>query len=583
MFEIDIERLREIDRNQVALARSNGLLRLRIGEVFAKLAERRGYKELGFSSISAYALERVSRSGRWLVESKTVAQRLAELPRIRRAFERCEIGWATAELLCRHAEPENELAMLRLARTCTVRKLRGHLAAESDAHGDAHDEDEPPERGEIVRRMPADHAWTLEGTLKLVDYVAGGCSAGESVDWLLAEGMTELIALGAPGIEDVGLKVAERAAEAQAKMRERAKEREALEAEMEDELPRELVVGSLVFDPEQPIPDDARALDRMLRELCATMDAADLWLGKSLSVFFRGRQWERLGYASDGQYARERLGLSRSSAWNRVSLARSTTRFGAIVDAMYESAIGTCAARLLARAVTPETERAWVERAKVRTFKHLREEVELVEMDVRMHGEDADRSPPDEARVRGYHAWQRKVLSGAAFREARENGGSVQTSACSGEGERRGKGLVDMILRLPRDVVDFWHLLEDAFDLSGIDDTFVEWLCKVYTDTWVPTLGPQDKWDDIYARDLYRCTSPVCLRRDCTLHHIVFRSHGGGDEVENLTSPCADDHLFGVHEGTIRVTGEAPYGLTWEIGRVPVMVVRGRERELIGA
>ena len=72
----------------------------------------------------------------------------------------------------------------------------------------------------------------------------------------------------------------------------------------------------------------------------------------------------------------------------------------------------------------------------------------------------------------------------------------------------------------------------------------------------------------------------MCLRRDCTLHHIVFRSHGGGDEAENLTSACADDHLFGVHEGTIRVTGEAPYGLTWVIGRDPAMVVRGREREL---
>ena len=576
-----LERLREIDRNQVFLARCNGLLRLRVGQVFARLAEGRKYKELGFNSIAAYARERLSRSGRWLVESKTVAVRLEELPRIRRAFERGEIGWAAVELLCRHADPESELAVLQLARSCTVRELRGWLTERESEQ----EEDEPPERGEIVRRLQADHAWQLEATLKLVEYVAGGCSAAESVEWLLAEGMTTLIACDAPGVGDIGEAIHERAEAARAKMRERATEREVREAEVEDALPREWIAGRPVFDPDEPIPASPRALDRMLRELCATAASADLWLGKSLSEFFRGRAWERLGYASDGQYCRERLGLSRSSSWERVALARSTTRFGHVVDAMYEGAIGSCAARMLARVVTPATERAWVERAKVRTFKHLMEEVELVELDARMHGEDADRSPPDEARVRGYHAWQRKVLSGAAFREARGgdgDDGSVRTSAWSGTREGRGAGLVDVTLRLPPDVVDFWHLLEEAFDLSGIDDVFVEWLCRNYTDTWLPTLGPQDKWDDIYARDLYRCTSPVCLRRDCTLHHIVFRAHGGGDEAENVTSPCADDHLFGVHEGTIRVTGEAPYGLTWQIGRDPVMVVRGRERELRG-
>ena len=72
----------------------------------------------------------------------------------------------------------------------------------------------------------------------------------------------------------------------------------------------------------------------------------------------------------------------------------------------------------------------------------------------------------------------------------------------------------------------------------------------------------------------------MCLKKDCTAHHIVFQSHGGGDEPENVTSACADDHLFGIHAGTLRVTGEAPYGLTWTIGRRPVMMVHGREREL---
>jgi 5-methylcytosine-specific restriction endonuclease McrA len=321
----------------------------------------------------------------------------------------------------------------------------------------------------------------------------------------------------------------------------------------------------------------------MLRELCATLDAADVWLGKSLSTFFRGRQWERLGYASDGQYARERLGMSRSSAWERVMLARSTTRLDRIVEAIHEGAIGTCAARMLVRIVTPDTEHEWVERAKVRTFKHLREEIELVSMDVRLLGDDANRFPPDDDRIRRYHEWQREVLTGEMFRKSAETGEPVRMSARSpdAEAETTHMGLVDMQFRSRADVIDFYQVLEDAFNSSGIDDTFECWLAKSFTDTWGPTLGKSDCWEHVYSRDLYRCTCPVCLKKDCTAHHVVYQSHGGGDEAENLTSPCADDHLFGIHLGTLRVTGEAPYDLTWTIGRNAVMTVRGRERELI--
>jgi len=96
-----------------------------------------------------------------------------------------------------------------------------------------------------------------------------------------------------------------------------------------------------------------------------------------------------------------------------------------------------------------------------------------------------------------------------------------------------------------------------------------------------PHLGTSDKWEHIYARDLYRCSSPVCFRKDCTAHHIRFRSHGGGDEDWNLTAPCGHDHIDGIHIGRIRVTGKAPDQLTWHIGTKPVLVVRGREKELV--
>ena len=480
MFEIDIERLREIDRNQVFLARCHGLMRVRVGKVFAKLAEKRKYKELGFNSIAPYAKERLSRSGRWLSESRTVAVRLEELPLVLRAFEQGEFGWCVLELLCRHATPENQLELIWRARQQRVRELRKGLA-----EGPNEEDDPERERASIVRRMQADHAWSFEAALRLADHLGGGCGESDALEWLLAEGTTSLIA-EAPEVADISEALKVRAAEKRERMAKLAKEREDLEAELEDDLPREVIAGYCVFDPDAPIPDDPNELDRMLRELCATLDAADVWLGKSLSIFFSGRQWERLGYASDGQYCRERLHMSRSSAWERVALARSTTRFDHIVDAIYGGEIGTCAARMLARIVTPETEHAWVERAKVRTFKHLSEEIELVSMDVRLLGEDANRYPPDDERIRRYHEWQREVLSGEAFRKAAETGEPIRMSARSAdaESETRHAGLVDMPLRSRADVIDFYQVLEDAFNRSGIDDTFESWLAKSFTDTW---------------------------------------------------------------------------------------------------
>ena len=51
--------------------------------------------------------------------------------------------------------------------------------------------------------------------------------------------------------------------------------------------------------------------------------------------------------------------------------------------------------------------------------------------------------------------------------------------------------------------------------------------------------------------------------------HVVFRSHGGGNERENRISICVWHHLRGVHAGRVRAAGEAPDGITWEIGVRP--------------
>jgi len=80
----------------------------------------------------------------------------------------------------------------------------------------------------------------------------------------------------------------------------------------------------------------------------------------------------------------------------------------------------------------------------------------------------------------------------------------------------------------------------------------------------------------IYVRDRFRCTSPVCERTDNTPHHLTFRSHGGTEARENLTTLCSWCHLEGIHGGRLRADPPAS-SISWRVGRSGVLRVRGRE------
>jgi hypothetical protein len=73
---------------------------------------------------------------------------------------------------------------------------------------------------------------------------------------------------------------------------------------------------------------------------------------------------------------------------------------------------------------------------------------------------------------------------------------------------------------------------------------------------------------EVRDRDGGHCRVPGCSRRATHAHHLEFRSHGGGDEQENLVGLCAFHHLRCIHGGWLRVTGRAPDGLAW--------ILRGR-------
>jgi len=137
-------------------------------------------------------------------------------------------------------------------------------------------------------------------------------------------------------------------------------------------------------------------------------------------------------------------------------------------------------------------------------------------------------------------------------------------------------GRVTREYRVREETLVFYRRVERAFERLGLDIAFEEFLVLAFWQQWAPWLGVSDVWEQVYRQACYECSSPVCFRTDCTCHHVRYRAHGGTDDAENLTAPCAFCHLWGEHEGRLKVTGTAAF-LVWLLGRKPILEVRGRE------
>jgi len=96
------------------------------------------------------------------------------------------------------------------------------------------------------------------------------------------------------------------------------------------------------------------------------------------------------------------------------------------------------------------------------------------------------------------------------------------------------------------------------------DESFVAFLVRAVTKSWAGAMGGAVAYAQVYQRDRWRCASPICRSRNVTPHHIVFRSHGGGEAMGNLVSVCTKCHLELVHLGKMQVSGDADGGLVWQ-------------------
>jgi hypothetical protein len=362
--------------------------------------------------------------------------------------------------------------------------------------------------------------------------------------------------------------------------------------------------------------DAASLLDGLLGRVARGRGALDVAVGDGLAALAAGDRVLRLGYSSVGDYAVERLGIQKSTAEKMARLALALRERPLLREAVWRGEVSARKAEAVLRVARGEAEAEWVARARVGTVRALGAEARAAEAAAAaaatanapgtstasgdgVPGEDEawtrvviPLSPEQRARFDEAVALARKLLGATAprwqclealcteylgahpvelpddesSRGARAGADGETLKAwleAKDEPQMCARGDVD--LRMPRRVATLlgaaFRAVRGATGERLSPGACLERLATHFIETWEPVLRERNTVQKrVRERDRGRCQVPGCSRAASHVHHVLYRSAGGGDEGENLVSLCAAHHLHCIHLGWIRVRGRAPTG-----------------------
>jgi hypothetical protein len=323
---------------------------------------------------------------------------------------------------------------------------------------------------------------------------------------------------------------------------------------------------------------DPHEIDSRLRSIFDMRQRIDGQLGHLLNTFCRARLYRELGYSTAPSYVRERLGLCPRKARGLLALTRAgTAGSAALIVAYREGDISWLRALTLMPIVDALNAPAWLQRAREVTLRRLRDEVDwaLDQLDRGVVGR-SPAPPPDDADLSQHRA---APAVGQSSHEAKWQIGNSALGAEAGvDGCNALPPMTEIEIRGPASVLALFASAIDAFGLP-----FESRWCRLER----LLLHVRHEWesqsrhrDPVFERDGWRCAVPACSsRRELHDHHIVFRSHGGGNQRDNRITVCASHHHHGIHAGRIRAEGSVREGIVWTLGvradGQPLMRLRG--------
>jgi hypothetical protein len=488
-------------------ARVRGALDVAIAEGLHALRQGDRLAELG-CHLDDYAREVLDLERRAAEGLARLGGALRTRPLLREALRSGRVRLRAAQTILSVAVGDAEALWVERAARSTVRELEVQVCRAGLAPGE---EDEPWLR--LGARLRPEERAVVDEALALAGEILPGANRLERLEAIAQEFVGtyppegEADAAAAPSLGGALRPIG-------------AREEERRAAALEAETDR---WSALPAAPDLPAPEvwfyetaTAQDADEKLRELARMRADWDDAIGHYALAVRKSGMHRRLGFATFRQYCEERLGLPARAIEQRAAVEARRWASPALQEAKRQG-LPFEKLRLLSR--LPEAEiAAWTPRAHHLTCIALRRKLE------------------DEAE--GQLRAHRKISVPLPLRVA-----AVVAAAVQAVRERVGKPLPV--------------------------GTCLAVVAQHFVDTWDGAARPKSRSRKVRDRDRGHCQVPGCSHRASQAHHVLFRSHGGSDDLDNQIGLCGFHHLRCVHGGHLKVVGRAPDGLRWFLNGEP--------------
>ena len=265
-------------------------------------------------------------------------------------------------------------------------------------------------------------------------------------------------------------------------------------------------------DPEALKKLSPFALHKRAKRLMAARRNFDEPFGRALERFHRMKTWKLIGYDTWEEYCRDRLGMSVRCVRERIWLERQMQGFPEIREALISGKLSFSKALLVARSATFANVREKIEEATKTT--HQQTDRESTKEEKAKHKEQGIR-----------HIWGTKE---AAETFAMAISAAQAVSASKGRRITAGAAVAE----IARHFREVWEEVANR---------------------------PKEtkKREKARHRNHGCCAWPGCKRPADHLHHLVFKSRGGSDEISNLVPLCFMHHQHGIHREYLIIEGRA--------------------------
>jgi hypothetical protein len=357
----------------------------------------------------------------------------------------------------------------------------------------------------------------------------------------------------------------------------------------------------------------AEEADAELKHLLRDYQRRQADLAEHFRLVALDRGYRDEGFSSLEEYALDRFGLPPRTFYRLLALDRAFRYVPALRREFLSARLTGRQAVLLGSVATSLTVEMWVQRARSVTLRRLEDEINFwthlkkTRPDVwalldggplpegidlapgqpprlpmsALRNAEPGREPGGPSSARPAPTSGRPGISAAAFLRALEI-----DEAATPLPHRMG----EIRLLVEPHVSEMWRETVRKMR-SAVRESLEEWealalVLREFLLVWDNSeTRRQRRENPTLERDGWRCTAPGCRSTGTGRlqeHHVIFRSHGGPEsDPRNLTTLCNAHHAM-LHDGLIRCSGEAPGGLTWELGvqegREPFLVYFGETR-----